>query len=125
MKAILAVALLVVAAGCATGGSGSNGGDRNVITAEQIAETSAMTAYDAIRTLRPRFLQSRGPTSLQNASATLPVVYLNSMRMGPPETLQSIPARDVILVRYLSPADATTRYGTDHQGGVLEVTTSG
>jgi hypothetical protein len=49
------------------------------------------------------------------------VIYVNGMRAGPLEALRSISAVDVQEIRYISAADATTRWGTGHSGGVIEV----
>ncbi|MFO7261248.1 MAG: hypothetical protein DIU52_008825 [bacterium] len=97
--------------------------DRNVLTAAELERVAAETAYEAIQRLRPEFLRVRGRISLENPSASLPVVYLDDIRLGGPDALRSIRVADVYEIRYLGAADATTRYGTGHAGGVIAVVT--
>mgnify|MGYP001131388778 CR=1 FL=1 len=97
--------------------------DRNVLTAAELERASAETAYEAVQRLRPEFLRVRGRISLEDPSASVPVVYLDDMRLGGPEMLRAIRVSDVYEIRYLSPSDATTRYGTGHAGGVIAVVT--
>lgn len=120
---VLAASLLAVTIGCASTGPERPRRDRNVISAEEIAAAQVTNAFDAVRRLRPHFLQSRGPSSIQTPGADQPVVYMNGMRVGSPETLDTIRANEIETITYISPSDATTRYGTGHAGGVIEVKT--
>ena len=97
--------------------------DRNVLTAAELERVAVETAYDAIQRLRPDFLRPRGRLSLENPAASLPVVYLDDIRLGGPDALRTIRVADVHEIRYLSASDATTRYGTGHPGGVIAVIT--
>lgn len=125
-RRILYVALLAALAGCASSGNGSRSlQSRNVITAAEVQEINVTTVYEAIMQLRPHFLQSRGQTSIRDPSAGEPVVYVNGVRYGSTSTLQGLRAMDVAEIRFLSASDATTRYGTGHVGGVIEVRTRG
>ena len=49
--------------------------------------------------------------------STIPVVYVNDVQFGPLDALYNMHVNDVMHVSYLSPADATTRFGTGHAGG--------
>jgi outer membrane cobalamin receptor len=51
----------------------------------------------------------------------MPVVYVDNVRFGDLETLQSIPITGIAEIRYMSGPDATTRWGTGVLGGVIEV----
>lgn len=112
---------LAALAGCASGGGGEGRPrmDPDLITAEELAEYPSLTCLEVIRRIRPRWLQRRG--SEQN-----PVVYQNGNRIGSAEdVLPGIPANDVQSLRYLDANDATTRFGTGHGSGAIEVTTRG
>lgn len=122
-RAPMATAALLVLAACATSVGGSARGARNVITAQEIATTTAQDAYDVIARLRPRWLQSRGAASIRDPAPQLPVVYVDRIRMGGLEVLRTLNITDILELRYYSASDATTRYGTDHAGGVIEVYT--
>lgn len=118
-----ALAALVVLAACSATAGGRAGGTRNVITADEIASTTARDAYEVIERLRPRWLQSRGVASFRDAAPQLPVVYVDRIRIGGLEVLRTLNVTDIVELRFYSASDATTRYGTDHAGGVIEVYT--
>jgi hypothetical protein len=121
---LLPVLLLLSFAACAASPRGSSPTDRAILTIEEIRQTDARTAYDAVLRSRPEFLRSRGSRSLRAASAAdYPLVYLNSTRYGPLESLRSISVEGVEEIRYLSGSDATTRFGTGHVAGVIQVVT--
>lgn len=125
-RRILCLALLAVLVGCASSANGRRSlQSRNVITMQEIESLNVSTAYEVIQQLRPHFLQGRGQSSIQDPGSSMPVVYVNGVRYGPPSMLQGIRAMDLREIRYLSASDATTRYGTGHVGGVIEVDTRG
>lgn len=97
--------------------------DRNLITAEEISAARGTNAWDIVEELRPVFLQARGPRSVRLATSDLPVVYLDGVRMGPASELRTIAAISITSIRFLSAADATTRWGTGHSAGVIHVRT--
>ncbi len=104
-------------------------GDRQVIRAPELAliKPASVNAYDLVAKLRPEFLRARGPVSASRGRATeLPsaTVFVDGVESGPaPEALPRIPAGEVVEIRLHRAADATTKYGTRHGGGVIEVTT--
>ena len=111
--------LLSALAGC-SGATRSSGQSRNVITASEIAEINVSTAMDVIQRLHPEFLRGRGRNSISSGEAQYPVVYVDGVRAGELAVLRDIPASDVREIRFVNAADATTRYGTGHTGGVIE-----
>ncbi len=96
---------------------------RNVLTSTEIERTNASTALDAVQTLRPFFLTTRGSQSIQDPNPPQPVVYLDGMRLGPPSTLAMVNASSVITIEYLGSIDAGSRFGMGHGGGAILVTT--
>jgi hypothetical protein len=122
--------LLAAAAGCvrpAVGGTASPApaerASRDVISADEIAASHAVNAYEAIVFLRPTFLRSRGPTTLRGASSGLPVVYIDGVRLGGVEQLRDIPVTSVREIRRYSSSEATIRWGLGHAAGVIAVAT--
>lgn len=118
--------LLLGAVACASGSGGAAGAppiQRDVLLADEIQRTAAVTAYDAVRQLRPEWLRRRGRSSIQNATAEVLVVYLDGTRFGGPETLRSVAIGSVLEIRHLDASNATTRFGTGHAGGALLVRT--
>lgn len=96
-------------------------GDQNLLAAAEIERSSAGTLHEAIQLLRPHFLFSRGRSSLRAPNSQRPTVVVNSVPQASFESLRSISARDVEYVRFLSAAEATTRFGTGYINGVIEV----
>ncbi len=95
--------------------------DRDVITAADAATAGARTAYEAVARLRPELLRRRRTVMPGDETGGLPVVYLNGIRQGNPEMLQSIAADVVLDIRYYTPAQAIVQLGYGHPGGVLAV----
>lgn len=115
---VAACGLTALTAGCASGGgAGGTRSDPNLITAEELANYTSLTCFEVVQRLRPRWLQRRG--SEQN-----PVVYQDGNRVGTAEdVLHGMSVTAIESMKYLNASDATTRYGTGHGGGVIEVTT--
>ncbi|MBV6522174.1 MAG: hypothetical protein MNPFHGCM_02320 [Gemmatimonadaceae bacterium] len=98
-------------------------GGANLITQAEIEYANVGTAYDAIKRLRPRMLQRRVGSSTDEGSAGEIVVYLDEAKYGYPDQLNSIVATSIKEIRYYSPSDATTKWGTGHTEGVIQVIT--
>jgi hypothetical protein len=97
--------------------------DPNVITAEELAARPTLTARQVIEQLRPQFLRVRGTTTLGNAQSQDVIwVYVDGTRMGTVDVLSNIGVHEVREIRYLSPSEATNRYGTGHVQGAILVT---
>lgn len=95
-----------------------------VILADEIERSRAVTAYDAVSKLRHNFLSDRGRTSILDTSAPrLPNVYLDGMPYGPLASLNNIPAQQVASIRLYRAWEAQYKYGSDNPAGVIEVTT--
>ena len=85
---------------------------RDPITAADIARIRASSAYDAVVRLRAHFLGNRGVNSfMRPVQSTRPTVFVDGMEVGTIFELRSIPAGDVMEIRFLSGADAMIRYG--------------
>lgn len=98
----------------------------DLITAEEIAKSGANNAYDAVRLLRPAWLRTRGIASAQPDSPEGHAgiqVYVDGIRVGETNELENVLAERVQEMRLVSANDATTKYGTGHTQGVIEVTT--
>ena len=118
-RLLIAVVLLAACGGARTGAPRNN---REVITREQIDQAQTSDAYILIQRLRPDYLRPRGGPSI-NRGAPLAVVYVDGVRRGDPNVLRNIRPDDVQEIRFHSSSDATTRWGTDHAGGVIEILT--
>jgi len=104
-----ALALLAMAVGCASSGVQKQSKNQNVITAEEIGQTSGMTAYDVIQHLRPNFLRTRGAVhgapsadGTNHLEAVDVVVYLNETKFGGTDQLRQIAFSDIREIHYYS-----------------------
>lgn len=126
--ALVAIATLLTLA-CSSSGRSSSGlpsqsNARNrgaVISAEELATTSELDAYDAVRRLRPMWLRTRGPVSLSLQGQAGIRVYVNGSRLGQLQMLKTFRATDIESITYLSAPEATTRFGIDHSDGAIMV----
>ena len=118
-RSILVIAL---AAGLASCGRHAPPGQRvspsGVLTQQEIATAHADNAYDAVQRLRPMFLR---PRASGMTSPLLAVVFIDGIRRGAPEILRTVASTVVAEIRFLTAAEATTQYGLDLEGGVIDV----
>ena len=121
----LLFAVSTLALSCAAGSqrdSARPSSSRNVITAEELGELPGqLTALDAVRRLRSTWLRTRGAAS---ARGNLQVqVYMDNVRLGGLDFLQSRSLDGIVEIRYHNGRDATTKWGTGVGGGVIELIT--
>ena len=124
--------VMTLAAGCAAPRPATipAGTDPDVITVDQIVRSKATNAYDLIASVRPQMFTAHGaPTTRGQQPSTpgrqaLPVlVYIDNVKVGAVAELKAIGTLDLREIRYLSPRVATDRWGENHAGGVIYVTT--
>ena len=117
--------VVLLMAGCASSQTGGAVTTREILTAEEISRTTALTAYEAIQIRRPAFLAGAQRRALRDADQpdTRPVVYVNGVFYGEVESLREIPVREIKEIRFLEVNDATRVLGSAHVGGVIMVTT--
>lgn len=119
---LLLVATFALACAPATAGR-TTMRNKNFISQEELQAARYSNLYDAINTLRPAFLRSRGRNTFDPNVTEYPAVYQDGQRFGELQILKTMPLDQVKSVRYLSAPDATTKYGSNHTAGVIEVTT--
>lgn len=115
-------ALLVLAFGVlgACAGSGLTSGNPDEISPQQVQEARPVSnAYALVQRLRPNWLEKRGTSSIRNPSDI--VIYVDGSRRGGPDSLRQISVANVQSMRYMNPNQATLRYGSGHDHGVIQV----
>jgi len=129
MPAVRVFALLVLsspvvmAPGCSVSAGHAGGSSSSVLSREEIRERIDLDTYEIVRQLRPAWVRARGSPSLQGRDQEFAVVYIDYSRFGMVHSLRQIDSGAIAEIRYMSPSDATTRFGTGHMGGAILVTT--
>jgi outer membrane cobalamin receptor len=98
--------------------------NRNLITADEIANVNVSDAYQLIQQLRPNFLRTQGGVSTHNDSPPVPLVYVDGVATGDVTNLRNVPAAGIVSIEYLNGMMATQRYGTIAGGGAILITTA-
>jgi hypothetical protein len=104
------------------------------IDAQQIAQTNARSAWDALRltvkgisflesgrTGAPARVRHRGASSLTLRDE--PQIYVDAVRISDLGILRGMPASDLESIRVLSGIDATTYFGSNTGDGVILIRT--
>lgn len=99
---------------------------KNLLTAEEIErQGTILTAYEAVRRLRPMWLNPSDITmSSGNAGHVVSVaqvrIYVNDFNAGDLEYLKSISADEILEMRFLSQNETASRFGpTDGQVAIV------
>ncbi len=92
---------------------------RGYIYSEEINEGKAANAYDLIRNLRPQWLRSFGINSI-----SYPNVYVDGFRGGDIHALSTIATQHIVEIQFFNSSEAFIRFGPDHPGGAILVTTN-
>jgi len=114
LKILLIFWMVIFVAGCTSNGTGRKPmRPKNRESQEEIKElVAAGTAKDAIEIARPIWLRSKGID---------PSIYMNGVLMGGLDQLDNISINSVKEIKFLPSAEATTMYGTNNMGGVIEI----
>ena len=120
---------LILVLGCASGG----GGEGQYVSEEQIAQSGARTAWEALRLTvhnitfnetgrgQPTRITRRGRSSMVLDDG--PRILVDGVALTDYTLLARMPASDLQSIEVLSPMDATTLYGTNYVGGVIRIHT--
>jgi hypothetical protein len=100
----------------------ARGGGRNVIGIEDIRKAGGGNALDLIRSLRPMWIQKRGPQSLHYEGEV--VVYMDKARLGGMQALRDISVSSLTSLQFLDVAAANYKFGPGHPYGAIVLSTS-
>jgi hypothetical protein len=136
-------------AGGSSNGTAARPSSRYLLTAADLGKAKADNLYDAIVKLRPEFLRGHGENTSfvqQNISggskdpgsaglgsnpsagaaaisSVVPVIaYRDNSRLASVDDLKQILLSQVAEVRYMPGPEASVRFGTNHSGGAIIVT---
>ena len=130
VKTIIGALLVLLAfAGCHTATPSaeeeSSRGSRYLLTRADLDGMDQLSAMEAMRRLRPQWLQYRGRSVLVGTSREGLRVYMDRQYFGEAESLNTIMVRVIREIRYLESRQATLRDGTDHTVGAIVITSGG
>ncbi len=128
---------LVVSLGCASRSAEQQARaapQGRLITAAEIQQSNARTAWQALRRLAPELALTENPAgepvgiASRRGIASLhapgtPRIVLNGMRLANMAVLSSIPADAIASIRIVGGIDGTTYYGSDTAVGVIFIET--
>jgi len=123
---VLVLTLLVtVVSSCRSAGApASQLGDSDIITREEIEESTAATAYDLVLNLRPQWLRTRGISTLAQAAGEEDIIiYMNNARLGFRDAMRQVPLGAVQYLQFFSAREATHRWGAGHLHGAILIST--
>ena len=130
MRGLFALLAIVMVAGAAHA-QDKKRGDQSKLTRVDLDEAGAaiVTAQDAVRLLRPKWLSPAfGRSASANmlgggGGATSVMVYIDDMRQPDLESLNRVKGAEIVEVRYLDQNRAIQMRGPGHELGVIEVIT--
>jgi hypothetical protein len=114
---------LVVTSACshpASGRTGARGGD--VITAADIRKSAATNVYDLIAQLRYRWLQSRGPDSINMRPGDV-MVRLDDNEIGTVQALRNLSPTGISSIQFVDGVSAAGRWGLGYAHGAVVIST--
>ena len=121
-RLILPLFLLVVVTACASSGGAQRArSSSDTLNRADLEESMQVNAYEAIRQSRPMWLRVRGPNSFNSENPIM--VYVDGVRAGGVETLQSLPVLAIERMKFYDPPEAQARFGLNHTNGAIEVVT--
>jgi hypothetical protein len=119
-SAALGLSLIVICGACASRPSGTTPvKDPNLITYEELHANRFTDVYQAVESLRSNWLIPRGTDSFRTPSQV--IVVFDDTQLGDVSTLRTINITSVVYIRYYNGVEATARWGLDHGGGVIFV----
>jgi hypothetical protein len=115
----------LLGAGCASSGGGASATSRTtaryVVTQTELVNVSDRSVYEALQQLRPTFLRSRDIQTTSHQEITPVAVFVDGGQTEGLDVLRTIRASTVKELRFYEPAEANTKFGTGHNGGLIEV----
>ena len=96
----------------------------NLLTADEIAAAQAntTTALDALRRLRPIWLEPRGPNSFYTGGTDMPALFIDGQQFSDLSPLRTIQADQVADIRYYRADEAGAAFGIRAgSAGAIEV----
>ena len=113
-----------VSAACASGGSTGRQPRRqsDLIARDEITRAQWTTAYDRVLALRPRWLSTRGPSTIMGEQGEVQV-RVDDSPAGGISALRTLMPSVIASIRVVDPVAAAGRWGSSHMHGAILVST--
>jgi hypothetical protein len=98
---------------------------RAEVSAKELQTSGAVSAFEALRRVRPELFLERPTKTLTDPYGGFPVVYLDGRLQGTLDLLNTIPVSAILGVQYFSAMESHARFGRYHSGGVIDIRTRG
>lgn len=123
IRALVGLVSILASASCARAGLGAGWGEprHDLITQEQILAGGNADLYQLVQKLRPYWIAKGGNDTPQNPGRVY--VILDGARVGGLQALRDIPAAGVEYIRWYDGLEAASRWGLEHERGVIFVST--
>ena len=120
---VTAMLLSMILHSCYMQGIDSERRDRYHIGQKEIRSVpQAETAWEVLEFLRPNLLTRDRRRHVGFTDAMEALVYINGARAGYKSRLHTIPAMDIVDIKYLDSIEAGGQYGFSSGGGVFLIT---
>lgn len=96
--------------------------DRYLLTRADLEGLDELTAYQAIRRLKPTWLRYRGQSVLTGPDRESFRIYVDNNLFGDADALSQLMIGNIEEIRFLNAREATLRFGTDHTVGAILIT---
>jgi hypothetical protein len=125
-RILLTLGLLVIGAACGPANTtvGSPRTRTNVITLEEIERRGQYSnLYELVQELRPRWLRAQGPDTFMGEQGAVQV-RMDGNPLGSVEQLRRISPSGVTSLEWVSPIDASARFGMGNSHGAIVISTA-
>jgi len=119
LRFLTAIAAVLVATACGGGtktGETHPATDRETLRPEEWGTRTFYSAADLVASLRPLWLNKRGPDGQIQ-------VYVDEVHLGGIDMLRSVRVASIAMIKHLDGIQAAARYGIGHEQGAILVTT--
>jgi len=100
-------------------------GNRFLITGDEIRQASLANAFEAVSFFHPEWLVQRGREAFEGNEPDTIRVYLDNAQLGGVNDLAGINTLVIESIRFHDAQSATTRFGSGHNHGAIQVITLG
>ena len=125
VRSILIASMLLLPAACAsgrTGGVGEVPARGDLLTRADMQQAQWSNVYDMVRSLRPRWLQTRGTDTLLGEPGEVQVV-VDGVKHGGVNTLRSYPLTGIVFLQFYDGITASSRWGMGFGQGAIYIST--